>query len=123
MINHIVKAAKIQANASTERHKMGAVIFSKKSIISVGRNCQLRSAKSLLSIFQKRENSIHAEVAAILRARVDLTGCHMLVVRVNNQGKLRMAKPCAHCIKYLEYVGIKDVFYSNRAEQIERLKL
>lgn len=49
---------------------------------------------------------------AILKARRELKGSSILVVRINKNNKLRLAKPCIDCMKYIEYVGIRKVFYS-----------
>jgi len=122
-IANIVKIAKREALRSNDRHKIGAVIFGKKVIISKGHNCKQRGAKSLLPIFQKRPKSIHAEVAAILRAKQPLYRFNLLVVRVNRFGELRLAKPCDYCMAYLNYVGIKTIIYSTNTGKLERIKL
>jgi deoxycytidylate deaminase len=36
----------------------------------------------------------------------------IVVIRYSNE-KLKMSKPCKHCIKYLKYIGIKKVHYSD----------
>jgi len=122
-LNSIVKAAKQEALKSKDRHKIGAIIFGKKVIVSKGHNCKERSVKSLLPLFQKREHSVHAEVSSIILARKSVRGLSMLVVRVNNQGKLRLAKPCSVCMTYIRYVKIKNVYYSTNDGTIERIKL
>jgi len=108
-----------QARKSEHRHKIGAVIFSKKSIISSACNYPSRSAKSVTA----REDSLHAEVMAIIRARRNLNNLSMLVVRINAKGKLMMAKPCEYCMSYIEYVGIKTIYFSDKNGNISRIKL
>lgn len=110
--NNIIQLAKITANNSTYHQKVGCVIFTKKQIISVDHNYHLRSAKKLHPKYQKWEGSVHAEIACILKARTDLKSTSMLVVRINNNNELRLAKPCEHCMKYIYHVQIKNLFYS-----------
>jgi len=112
-----------QARKSEHRHRIGAVIFSKKSIISSACNYPSRSAKSVTAKYLKREDSLHAEVMAIIRARRNLNNLSMLVVRINAKGKLMMAKPCEYCMSYIEYVGIKTIYFSDENGNISRIKL
>ena len=114
--------AKEEAVKSNHYHKIGAVIFKNKSIISTGYNYPRRSTKHLLPKFQKWQYSLHAEICAILKARCDLSDCSILVVRVNKKGKLMMAKPCKFCSEYIDYVGLENVYYSNKEGEIICLK-
>jgi deoxycytidylate deaminase len=99
------------AMKSTHRVKMGAVIFKRNRIISVGYNHPLRGAKHLHPRYQKWKGSIHAEVDAILKARTDLRRCNIMVVRVNRFGEMRNSKPCEQCCLYIQAVGIKKICY------------
>ena len=119
----IINKAKTEAKKSTHRFKVGAVIFNKKRIISSGHNYARKSVRSLLPSFQKRKNSVHAEVDSIIKAKTDLKGMSMLVVRVNTSGNLGLAKPCDHCMTYIRHVELKDVYYSSTDNKIERIKL
>jgi len=120
--NRIIERAKDSASRSTYTHRMGAVIFDKKkNIISCGCNFAQRSAKHLHPKFYRWPGSIHAEMDCILRARTDLKGMNILVVRLNKRNELRLAKPCQHCQMYLKFVGLKNCYYSNSNGEIERL--
>ena len=123
MRHFLIYKAMDEAEKSNNRFRMGSIIFDKKNIISSGHNCSFRSAKHLHPNFQKRKNSIHAEVDAIIKARTNIKGFSLIVVRLSAKGKLTLAKPCNHCMMYIEYVGIKNVFYSNKKGEIERIKL
>ena len=121
-MNHILQRAIEEARKSDHStHRMGAVIFSKKSIISSARNYTCRSVKHLLPKYQRYKTSIHAEISAILKARRDVKGYSLLVVRINKKGKLLLAKPCEKCQDYMDFVGIKVVYYSTNDNKIERL--
>lgn len=107
-----IKAAVEEAKKSDYRQKVGAVIVKKKTIISKGHNYAQRAAKKLHPKFQEWPNSIHAEVDCILKARTDVAGASIYVIRINNLGQFRLSKPCKHCSAYLKHIGIKKVFYS-----------
>jgi deoxycytidylate deaminase len=122
MNSSILKLARTEASKSTHHFRVGAVIFKKKIIISSGHNYKSKSVKHHHPIFRKRKNSVHAEVDAIIRAKVNLKGCSLLVVRLSAYDKLALSKPCAHCMTYIEHVGIKNVYYSI-TDDIERIKI
>lgn len=123
-MHKFTKFAMEEASKSDFRQQVGAIIFSKNSIISYGHNVAQRSVKHMLSKFQRWPNSIHAEVAAVLNAKTDLRGMSILVVRTNNKNQLMMSKPCLHCMSYLKYVGIKKAYYSiNEYPYMECIKL
>jgi len=105
-----------EAEKSTHKHKMGAIIFKGKIIVSKGYNHSSKSVKSITKEFCNRPGVIHAEVAAILSAKKDLKGYNILVVRINNNGALRLAKPCRYCVGYLKFVGIRHIYYSTNYE-------
>ncbi len=123
MMLFIIKKAVKEAKLSDHHHKMGAVIFSKKRIISIGRNYSCRSAKHLHPRFMRWRGSIHAEADAIIKARRDLKGYSMLVVRVNNKDEFRLAMSCELCRNYLKYVSIKDLYYTTNEGTIEHISL
>jgi len=53
---------------------------------------------------------LHAEIAALIKCKEDVDT--IVVARVNNQGKLRMAKPCPICTLALKEAGITNVHYT-----------
>lgn len=116
-----IKKAIIEARKSTYHHRIGCVIFNKGQFISSGYNVAERSIKSHHPSFRHWETSIHAEVAAIIKARKTLTNASILVIRINSNEDLMMAKPCKHCQTYINFVGIKKVFYSTNKGEIVRL--
>ena len=93
--------------------QVGAVVFNKKQYISSGHNYGCRSlSKSHNALYRKFSHSVHAEIDAIIRAHTNLNGASILVVRLNRNGEFRLAKPCEHCMAYIEHVGIRNVFYT-----------
>jgi tRNA(Arg) A34 adenosine deaminase TadA len=105
--------------------QVGAVVFNKKRYISSGHNYGCRSlSKSHNPIYRKFSHSVHAEIDAIIRAHTNLSGASILVIRLNRKGELRLAKPCEHCMAYIEHVGIRNIFYSTSVSStIEHLTI
>lgn len=110
-----------EAQKSTYKQRMGAIIFKGNSIISKGYNDPFRSVRSVSKRFLRWENTIHAEVMALLNARCPLKGTSIIVVRINNFNELRLAKPCSYCQNYLSFVGIKNCYYSTNSGLIDKL--
>lgn len=101
-----------ESQKSDHKQKIGVIIFNKKIIISKGHNTSLKSVKKLHPKFQRWKGSVHAEVDAIIKAKTDLKGCEMLIVRINSGKQFRLSKPCLYCMSYIEHVGIKRIFYT-----------
>lgn len=57
-----------------------------------------------------RPPAIHAEAAAVFSTRKQ--GDELVVVRVNRQGAVRLSKPCVCCCSFLQYRGIKRVWFT-----------
>lgn len=110
--DNIVKQTIEEAKKSTVQYMLGCAIFRKKRIISLGHNYPSKSIKNLHPRFQNWPGSVHAEVDAIIKARKDLKGCDLLVVRINKRNELRFARPCLHCLNYINFVGIRKVYFS-----------
>lgn len=122
MFKTLIKKAKMQALKSELRAKHGAIIFKSGRIISESFN-QVRGYKKIKPEFRKWHNSLHAEQAAVLRAKRDLKGCSMLVLRIDSSNVIKMSKPCDCCSNYIKYVGISKVFYSTEDGVIEEMRL
>ena len=108
----IIDKAVEQCLKSDHNQKHGCVIFKGKRIYSVGYNVPNRSVKSMLSEYRRWDTSVHAEVSAILNAKRDIQGLDILVIRLNSKKQFMMSKPCIHCMAYLDYVGIRNIYYS-----------
>lgn len=111
-MHKFLKQAIEEANKSDHKQKVGAIIFNKSKIISRGYNHSQRSVRHLKPKFQRYSGTVHAEVDAIIKAKTDLKNSSILIIRINRNNQLRLAKPCKWCQMYLEYVGIRKVYYS-----------
>jgi len=120
-LNKFVKIAIEESKKSTHQQRCAAVIFKRNKIISKGFNTSQKSTKHLKKKFQKWPGTIHAEVDAIIKAKTDLKRCSILVVRINKNEQLRLAKPCKYCQMYLEYIGIRKIFYTTNESVVKEL--
>jgi deoxycytidylate deaminase len=119
----ISKAVESALKSNHLKYRVGAVIFDKGKIISCGSNNICRSVKHLHPRFQTWKGSVHAEVAAIIKAKKNLKSCSILVLRLNRNNEFRFSKPCYNCMMYINYVGIRKVYYTtgfgNNIDQLD----
>lgn len=96
------------AKKSPMLQKHGALIIAKNGeVIGQGFN--------QYSQFMSHQWSCHAEISALLSVknkREKLIDASLLVVRIDNDGDVKMSKPCEKCRKEIAKFGIKRVFYS-----------
>lgn len=117
-----LKEAIKEAEKSKLHFKIGVIIFKGNVILSRGYN-KISHNRKLHPKFMKWLGSIHAEQDAILNANTSLKGASILVIRINNIYNLKNSKPCRYCMKYLQYVGIKKIYYSDKDGDIVMMKL
>jgi len=94
-------------NPSSMNHKLAALIVYKNCIIGTGFNH-----------WKSYENSIHAEIHAIRRAkriREDLRGAVIYVAR-SCKTKIGLAKPCSECLKAIKDEGIIKIIYTETCD-------
>lgn len=101
----------------------GAVLVKGGSVVSTGYN-EIRRHSFASKFGYWSPEALHAELACVLGVDKSKTqGSKLYVVRIMGDGTLGMSKPCKHCQKALEYVGISRVYYSDKNGQMKRMKL
>ncbi len=115
-----LKLAIEEAKKSEHQFRVGAVIFKGKRIISSAYN----STRSNQVPYQFKGwlEALHAECHAIIKAKKNLKGYSIIVVRLNKKNELTMAKPCNFCQDFIDYVGIKEIYWSNYNGELETNK-
>lgn len=109
-------AAKACLLSDADHHKVGSVIFKKKSILSVGWNSTKTHTKSMT-----RYSAHHSEFHALVgNHKTDLAGAYILVTRLTPGGKYLMAKPCPECFAFIKAAGISRIYFTNENGDIER---
>lgn len=124
MTSGILKLALEEAESSTYRFRVGAVVFKGSRILASGHN-GIRSSR-IHPLHKNYNNALHAEQDAILNVKdwSTLKGCSILVVKVSKaKGTISMAKPCPMCQQLLRHVGIKTMYFSNENGEIISEKL
>lgn len=94
------------AATSSCRYQMAALIYQGSRAISAAVNV-LKSHPVHLLYYPEWVCSIHAEHAALLKARASVSGSTIYVVRY--QGLT--SKPCSGCLKLLTEANVKEVVY------------
>lgn len=59
---------------------------------------------------KEKKVSLHAEIAALIRAREDIET--VVVARINKRGELRNSKPCPICRLALEEAEVNEIWFS-----------
>ncbi len=115
----IINLAIAEAEKSTYKFKMGAVIFKGKRILGSGHN-GIRSSASIKNKFKNYINSLHAEQAALMNINwCKVKGASIFIVKVSHRyGMISMASPCKMCREILSHVGINNIYYSDSNGQI-----
>lgn len=94
-----------------------AIIYNKKGkILSIGKNSYSKT-HPLQALHASKQGMperifLHAEIAAIVKCP-DLTKAYrMHVIRVNKEGRLMYAKPCAVCMSAINSINLKQIDWS-----------
>jgi len=97
-------------------------IFDKKRIISIGTNDYNKhhpyhKMGKYLGYKNNPQNyrpCLHSEISALLRlGEEDCSRYTFVNVRIDNNNKTTIAKPCLNCQRILDGVGYKAIFYSD----------
>lgn len=116
----IIAALKVKTKNGKSHH--GAIIYRKGKILAIGVNNYLKTHNS--NRFGKYKDHKgyateykacrHAEISSVIRyGEEDLSGCEMLVVRIDRFNKPSLSKCCPNCLGVLRGLNVKKVFYSN----------
>ena len=112
--DNLLQLAIDTARTSPSRRKIGAVLLKKSKVVATAVNLEKKShplqARFAQRVGLAEKVFLHAEIHSLIKAREDADT--IVVARVNNQDKLRMAKPCACCALALEEAGVTNVYYT-----------
>jgi len=100
-------ARKLSKHSCHHKAQLGAVIVKGSQPIGLGFNKLKTTPKST-----HPWRAIHAETAAILNAKTDISGCDIYIFRENKNGEMAMSKPCTYCHLMLVEAGIRRVYYT-----------
>jgi len=102
------------AKSSPAKFRHAAICLDKKGqIVSWATNS--RKTHPMQAEYARRTGkeqkvSLHAEIAALIRARDDIET--VVVARINKRGELRHSKPCPICRLALEEAEVNEIWFS-----------
>ena len=120
----IAEKAKAVAARSPSRRRVGCVLLRKGRVVVSATNVEGKThptqKKFAGAAGEPFKVSLHAEIHALIRSRVD---CDTLVVcRVGKNGNLLMSKPCAACQLAIAQSSVRRVVYSDSAGRWRELQ-
>jgi deoxycytidylate deaminase len=105
---------RILAMSSSSRWRVGCVLLRRGRVVVSTTNVEgkthPRQSELAGRVGQPYRRSLHAELRALLKARVEVDT--LVVGRVNSRNELCLSKPCPVCQLALLEAGITDVYYS-----------
>jgi tRNA(Arg) A34 adenosine deaminase TadA len=114
ILNSVFDLAIETAKSSPSKKKVGAILLNKNKVVMTATNLETKShplqASFAVRVGLPEKIYLHAEISALIKCKEDVDT--IVVARVNNQGKLRMAKPCPICSLALKESGISNIHYT-----------
>jgi tRNA(Arg) A34 adenosine deaminase TadA len=102
-----------------DNYRLASVLFDRRQRVLVAKCNSRKTHPRALRFFNYPY--LHAEAHSIFSAGLDnCRGHSLLVVRVEANGRLTMAKPCECCTELIKHVGIRNVFYTDWSGNIIR---
>lgn len=106
----IMRLARLMSRKSNARNfKMGAVVAKGRKILGLGCNDVVKTHPKSNAPYGR----IHAELSAMLNAKMDVAGATLYIFRAGNKETPLLAKPCQHCRDLIKTHDIKFIVYSN----------
>ena len=124
-IKHYLEMAKAASKDSDfPRHKLGAVLIYKGSLLACG--CNSRRTSPIQKMYNRERdydvniscgltNSIHAEIACLSKVKyldIQFDKATLFVFRETKDGHKALARPCEACSAMIRDLGIKNVVYT-----------
>lgn len=97
-----------------------AFLVKKNKIIKIGLNKRRTHPVIKKHPYHEGQVGIHAELDVILKSgKKNLRGHDLVVLRVDNNGKLNNSKPCAGCSSVIRQFGVENIYYSTSSGNID----
>lgn len=99
-----------------------AFILNKSKIISIGVNNYLKTHPAISKLGYPVFSGIHAELSACIK--LGLTNCagyDMVVMRIDNENKVNLSKPCKSCARMLAGLNFNSIVFSNESGKFEKV--
>lgn len=103
------------AHNSDHHFRVGSVIVKGRRVLAGGNNKNkthtvIRNKIDKFSLVDK----LHAEMCAILKARTNIEGAKIYVLRIcpSNKDGTGMSRPCNLCMRLIRASGIREIIYT-----------
>jgi tRNA(Arg) A34 adenosine deaminase TadA len=98
------------------KHRIAAAVLDNKgTILSTGVNSYIKTHPLQAHYARKAGCSekqwLHAEISALVKVKHGKPN-KIVVIRINRQGELRLAKPCDICMLAIKQAGINSIEFS-----------
>lgn len=120
VINKAINIAKSLYPTNRENKNSHIAFLIKSNIIyKIGTNKRRTHPEIFKHPYHDGYVGIHAELDCVLKLdKEDLSDYNILVLRIDNNGKLNMSKPCNGCQSLLNQFNINQIWYSDPNGQI-----
>jgi deoxycytidylate deaminase len=122
-INKCIEITKCLKKHKETGHSFHATfIYDKNKLLSIGFNNYKKLHRShKFGIYkgykdnpEKYVASIHSEIDALIKlGRTNCSKLTFINIRIDNNGNPNIAKPCSNCLKVLQDVGFKNIYFTN----------
>lgn len=85
--------------------------MNKNEVLSMGFNNSIKT-HPLAEKFNYKAPNIHSELACIVASKRSFKNSYMVNVRIDNNNKFNLSKPCRCCQRLLLWYNIDKVFYT-----------
>jgi tRNA(Arg) A34 adenosine deaminase TadA len=116
LIEKLRQIALNSAKPEAGKYRMAAAVLDRKGkILAIGTNSYVKTHPTQAKYAEKADvehkTFLHAEISALVKVK---TGdpYKIAVVRVGNNGELRLARPCRICEMAIKQAGIKVVEFT-----------
>ena len=116
IIERLRKLALNSADTEKGRYRMAAAVLDHKgNILATATNSYVKTHPRQKHYASKVGNEykswLHAEIAALVKVKNGIPS-KIVVVRVGNNGELRLAQPCPVCMLAIKEAGIESIEYT-----------
>lgn len=113
IIEKVIQISINLKHVPTKKNRHFSFLVRKNNILSIGWNNYLKTHPMAFK-FNYNSRAIHSELACLLNSDKIDRKSYMVNVRIGQNNKLLLSKPCENCQSLLLHHGITNVVYSTR---------
>lgn len=115
ILNRMVEMAKALKPAKQELRAFHlAGIFKRNRLVSLAYNTRKTHPKAIRYGYPFATEALHAECLCVIRGKLEnYEGHDLVVIRLDNNGKLNQSKPCKFCGELISKMNFDTIAYSD----------